>query len=100
MTAPLRSDVCVCGCGGRGRIAGRGLIDTCYSRERYHGNLAEYPRQRLSAADFIADYKLLRGQGYNHPQIAERLRYPLPSMQRQICRLRSRGLLDRPADAR
>jgi hypothetical protein len=100
VTAQLRIDVCVCGCGQRGGIAGRGLIQTCYWREQYRGTLTDWPRQTWAAADFIDDYRLLKGQGYTHPQIAERLGYPLLSMQRQICRLRSRGLLERPAGVR
>lgn len=92
MTARYRTGACAC-CGTEGPIGGRGLMPRCYDRISRSGNLTDYPRVTRSAADFIADYRMLRGEGHTHRQIAERLEYPLPTMRRQICRLRRRGLL-------
>lgn len=41
-----RAVLCVCGCGREGAHEGRGLIKSCYLRERDGGNLAAFPRAR------------------------------------------------------
>lgn len=72
---------------------GRGLCTRCHTQCTSNGTLTDWPRLTRSAADFLADYRLLLAEGHTHRQVAERLEYPLPSMRRQLTRLRRRGLL-------
>jgi CRP-like cAMP-binding protein len=57
------------------RVFARGLCRACYDRARHNGTLHQHPVQRPQRprADFVADYRLLRSEGYTHAQMAERL---------------------------
>jgi hypothetical protein len=54
----------------------RGLCKSCYELAWQRGTLAQHPTKRAirCRADFVADYELLRSEGYTRTQIAERLR--------------------------
>lgn len=57
-------------------VAARGLCKRCYDTARDNGTLHQHPHARTpqrSRADFVADYELLRSEGYPREQIAERL---------------------------
>lgn len=56
-------------------VNARGLCDSCYQIHHKRGTLGQFPtlRPQRSAADFVADYDLLRSEGYTRRQIAERL---------------------------
>lgn len=56
-------------------LRARGLCDTCYDRHHKAGTLQAFPLERpqRSRADFIADFDLLRSEGYTLAQIADRL---------------------------
>lgn len=57
------------------RHAGRGLCKPCYDRHLWAGTLDRFPavQPQRSRADFVADYTLLRAEGYTLGQIAARL---------------------------
>jgi hypothetical protein len=56
-------------------VNARGLCDTCYEIHWKAGTLDQFPTKRTmrSRDHFVADYKLLRSEGYTRAQIAERL---------------------------
>jgi hypothetical protein len=56
-------------------VNARGLCDSCYQMHHNRGTLDQFPTMRTmrSRADFVADYELLRSEGYNRRLIAERL---------------------------
>lgn len=56
-------------------VDARGLCDSCYEMHWRAGTLAQFPTKRTqrSRADFVADYVLLRSEGYGRTHIAERL---------------------------
>lgn len=63
-------------CHPRRPLNARGLCDSCYQTHRQRGDLYQFPTRRepgRSRDDFIADYQLLRSEGYTRAQIAERL---------------------------
>jgi hypothetical protein len=51
----------------------QGLCDSCYTTAWHRGQLPTH-RPIRHAADFAADYELLRDEGYTRRQIAERMR--------------------------
>jgi CRP-like cAMP-binding protein len=53
----------------------RGLCDSCYETHWKRGTLDQFPTKRTqrSREHFVADYELLRSEGYTRRQIAERL---------------------------
>lgn len=57
-------------------LASRGLCHSCYTVAWKRGEHTAYPTQRTQRrqVDFVADYVLLRSEGYTRSQIAERLR--------------------------
>lgn len=57
-------------------VNARGLCDSCYEKHWKAGTLGQFPTKRVQRfrADFVADYRLLRSEGYSRSQIAERLR--------------------------
>ena len=57
-------------------VNARGLCDSCYEKHWKAGTLDQFPTKRVQRprADFVADYRLLRSEGYTRSQIAERLR--------------------------
>lgn len=56
-------------------LRARGLCTTCYDRHHKAGTLHAFPLERpqRSRADFIADFTMLRSEGYTLAQIAARL---------------------------
>lgn len=57
-------------------VQARGLCHNCYTTEYRNGRHVNYPTQRTQRkrVDFVADYTLLRSEGYTRTQIAHRLR--------------------------
>lgn len=53
--------------------SGRGLCSACYGRHRYRGTLADIPRSTRANADVLADWAVLRSEGYALSQAAQRL---------------------------
>lgn len=53
----------------------RGLCDSCYQTAWNRGELDQHPTTRTQRRriDFIADYELLRSEGYGRTAIARRL---------------------------
>jgi hypothetical protein len=56
-------------------VFARGLCRQCYDWARQNGTLEYHPpvRPQRPRSHFIADYQLLRSEGYTRRQIAERL---------------------------
>jgi hypothetical protein len=56
-------------------VNARGLCDSCYEMHWKAGTLDQFPTQRTQRrrVEFVADYRLLRSEGYTRSQIAERL---------------------------
>jgi hypothetical protein len=55
-------------------VCARGLCRSCYQTARAKGRLVTPPLRTIRRrADFVADYELLRSEGYTRRQIAERL---------------------------
>lgn len=54
---------------------GRGLCRSCWTAAQRNGTLQQHARTRTirTQAEFVADYELLRSEGYTRRQIAERL---------------------------
>lgn len=52
----------------------RGLCRGCYDHRRGAGTLHDHPRNCRPLGDFVADYQMLRSEGYTRTQIAHRLR--------------------------
>jgi hypothetical protein len=56
-------------------LRARGLCATCYETAWHRGTLAQHDAKRTTRrrVEFVADYELLRSEGYTRTQIAERL---------------------------
>lgn len=56
-------------------VNARGLCDSCYQTAWNRGELDQHPTSRTQRrrVDFIADYELLRSEGYGRTAIAHRL---------------------------
>jgi 23S rRNA A2030 N6-methylase RlmJ len=54
-------------------VLARGLCRRCYWTAWTQHTLDEHPSLQRSRQDFVADYRLLRSEGYTRTQIAERL---------------------------
>jgi hypothetical protein len=76
-------------------VDARGLCTSCYELHWRKGTLGQFPTRRTmrSREDFIADYKLLRSEGYNRRQIAERLRMPYSAVNMAYRRAVAAGAL-------
>jgi hypothetical protein len=55
------------------RVCARGLCGSCYQAAWLRDQLPD-KRALRTRADFVADYELLRSEGYTRRQIADRLR--------------------------
>lgn len=73
---------------------GRGLCRGCYDHHRGAGTLHDHPRRSMPIADFIADYRLLRSEGYTRRQIADRLGMRYDTLHRAYCRAMRAGDLE------
>ncbi len=81
-------------CSKLAEIVTRGLCKTCRNWAQYHGRLSDYPRATRAITEFAADYFVLRARGYTHKEIAREMGYGSPrSVERAVCRARTRGLL-------
>lgn len=76
-------------------VNARGLCDSCYETHWKRGTLAQFPTKRTmrSRQDFVADYALLRSEGYSRRQIADRLGMKYPALHRAYCRAVAAGAL-------
>jgi hypothetical protein len=71
----------------------RKLCRPCYDHHRGKGTLIDFPTEVRKRDDFVADYDLLRGQGYTKRQIAERLGMNLITLRVAYQRAVRRGYL-------
>lgn len=76
-------------------VNARGLCDSCYEMHWRNGSLDQFPTQRTirSAVHFVADYELLRSEGYTRTQIAERLGMNRAAVDQAYRRAVAAGLL-------
>jgi CRP-like cAMP-binding protein len=76
-------------------VNARGLCHSCYHRHRQQGTLDHYPTKRTLRfrVDFVADYVLLRSEGYTRRQIAERLGMTYPGVTNAYLRAVRAGAL-------
>lgn len=89
---PYRIVICAC-CGQSGKLVGRGLINTCYKRHKYHGTLTHYPRV-TTPRDIVLDrwHTLAsRVHGWTFAQLAAELRIKPATLQQALVRARRRG---------
>lgn len=70
---------------------GRGLCMSCWRHLQGTGELADYERVSRSRDDLLDDYEVLRGEGYDWRQCAERLGMSYPSFERAMFRARKAG---------
>ena len=70
---------------------GRGLCTNCYGRLRYRGDLIDFARRAMSRDEVMADWEVLRSQGYTHRQAAERLGMSHAAFTRAYERARAAG---------
>jgi hypothetical protein len=77
-------------------VNARGLCDSCYETHWKRGTLAQFPTKRTmrTRAEFVADYELLRSEGYNRRQIAERLDMAYSTVNRAYQRAVAAGDLE------
>lgn len=73
------------------RMRGRGMCTNCYANEEYHGRLTDWPRVTRSRDELLDDYVILRRQGYDGKQCADRLGMKYPTFERAILRARAAG---------
>lgn len=76
-------------------VNARGLCDSCYEMHWRNGTLGQFPTKRTQRKrdHFIADYELLRSEGYTRRQIAERLRMSYAALSRAYQRAIRAGAL-------
>lgn len=76
-------------------INARGLCDSCYETHWRNGTLDQFPTKRTQRRreDFVADYELLRSEGYTRRQIADRLGMKYPALHRAYRRAVVAGAL-------
>lgn len=69
-------------------VNARGLCARCYEQHWKAGTLEQFPtmRSQRKRAHFVADYVLLRSEGYTRRQIAERLGMRYDTLHRAYCR--------------
>lgn len=60
-------------CHPRRKVFARGLCRGCYDHHAHHGTLHHHERINRPAEHFVADYVLLRSEGFSRAQIAARL---------------------------
>jgi hypothetical protein len=76
-------------------VHARGMCASCYELARLRGTLDQAPPERTqrSRADFVADYELLRSEGYDKRQIADRLGMTIHAVRRAYARAVDAGAL-------
>lgn len=77
-------------------VNARGLCDSCYEKHWKAGTLDQFPTRRVQRrrVEFIADYELLRSEGYTRRQIAERLGMTRNAVDRAVQRAVAAGDLE------
>lgn len=77
-------------------VNARGLCDSCYQTHWKAGTISRFPTKRTQRfrADFLADYQLLRSEGYTRTQIAERLGMTRNALDRAVQRAVRAGDLE------
>lgn len=97
---PGRIITCACGCGRVDRHKGRGLVNACWSRERYHGRIDDWPptkapanyEMKLAASSVrgrLEDYLELKSWGVPDDEAARRLGVTTRTLQRYEAHLRA-----------
>lgn len=80
------------GCHRDRPMRAQGLCGSCYTMAWNHGRLPEKQSHR-KRIDFVADYVMLRSEGYTRRQIAERLRMSYTAVTNAYRRAVRAGLL-------
>ncbi|MGH3094584.1 MAG: hypothetical protein ACRDMV_01120 [Streptosporangiales bacterium] len=80
------------------RYMARGMCIRCYARHRHRGELTDYERISWTRDEFLDEYQLLRGEGLNRRQIAERLGWRRSRLDAALARAAKDG--DPRSDAR
>jgi hypothetical protein len=77
-------------------VNARGLCDSCYQTAWNRGELDQHPTSRTQRrrVDFIADYEMLRSEGYGRTAIARRLGMTRGAVDRAYWRAVRAGDLD------
>jgi len=75
------------------RHCARGLCSRCWFRSNDDGTLIDYPRATMSRAELLEDFRLLREQGLDRRQIAERLGMRKGSLNQALRRAELAGAL-------
>jgi hypothetical protein len=66
--------------------AARGLCWRCYSRAEHNDTLADFPRQRRTRDEVVAEWELLRSAGVTRAQAAARIGIKPESLYRALLR--------------
>lgn len=74
-------------------IVARGLCQPCYTRATREGTLRNYEKGHRPIEDVIEDWLLLRSEGFNRPDAAERLGMAYKTLQKALERAQDRGML-------
>lgn len=76
-------------------VDARGLCGSCYEMHWRAGTLDQFPTMRTQRRreHFVADYQLLRSEGYTRRQIADRLGMTYPAVHRAYRRAVVAGAL-------
>lgn len=75
-------------------LQARGLCGTCYMRASRAGTLPDHPRILRTRVEFLADYRVLRSEGYGTVrQVADRLGMQPAAVAQQLLRARKAGAL-------
>lgn len=72
-------------------IFARGLCNTCYHRNRYHGTLIDFERTTHAADELLDEWTLLRDDGYGYRNAAARLGVTVAALDKALCRAKRRG---------
>lgn len=76
-------------CARARKVEARSLCGSCYTTAWREGELIDYPRKSLTRDEFIEEFELLRDQGFNRAQIAERLGMKRNTLDQRLTRLGS-----------
>lgn len=72
-------------------LQARGLCTVCYAITRKSGERIDYPRSTRSRAELLEDVAVLREQGLNRRQMAERLAMSRNTLDQALLRAERAG---------
>lgn len=90
-TRKHRIDECA-GCHRERQMHGRNLCSACYFRLRRNGTIHDFERNTYTRAELIAEWDLLRLEGYTRAQAAERLGITKARLEKAIEREQRAGV--------